>query len=525
MPQPLIWQDLNLRVISFSKMRRFFSSLLVLSALTSPVFAQDDVADVLGLTPDVAPASTAPVRVAPNPSAPPPIGMLVSDPAPVVKKAAAVPVAVPLHKTSMKDVLAKAYVTSPYLRAEREVLRQQYENVAQADSNKRPYITAQGGAAVTHSDLVPGGKDDYLASDASINLTQYLYRGGRTLAEVDRQLSLSSAAMAAYNALTQNAFLNVIIAAMDIQTARVTIDLTEKSREAIQRQMERSQRAFDVGELTRTDVAQSQARLAGAEADLTAAKADLADALARFRQYAGQDGNDLVIDMTTPDLPASLDAAQARGEADHPVLIAAREDEKAAAKAIDVARGALLPELYVSGTAGKSWDPSPLVDESTNAALGLRASMPLYEGGAVRSLVRQAKYSQFEKQDRVEDAQRDVRRAITTAWSDYEASKSAIAAREKQVEAAELARNGVYRERDVGTRTVLDTLNADAELLDAQVSLVRAERDETVAGYGLLAATGGFTAEKLGFFDAGAEKKHLGAARSNWFGTGAKPRE
>lgn len=509
-------------------MRKFFSALLVLSALTSPAFAQDDVADVLGLTSDAAP-----MRIAPNPSAPPPVGMLVSTPEPKVvaptkaeaPEAVAVPVAAPTYKTSMKDILAKAYIDSPYLRAEREVLRQQYENVAQADSNKRPYISANGGAAATHSDLVPGGKDDYLASDVGVNLTQYLYRGGRTLAEVDQQLRLSSAAIAAYNAITQNTFLNVITAALDIQTARATIDLTEKSREAIQRQMERSQRAFDVGELTRTDVAQSQARLAGAEADLSAAKADLADALARFRRYAGQDGANLEIDALTPELPTSLDAAQSRGQADHPALTAAREEEKAATSAIDLARGALLPEIYVSGSAGKSWDPSPLVDESMSSAVGLRASVPLYDGGAFRSLVRQAKYSQFEQQDRVEDTQRDVQRAIATAWSDHESAEAAIDARQKQVEAAELARNGVYRERDVGTRTVLDTLNADAELLDAQVSLVRAQRDETVAGYGLLAATGALTAEKLGFFDGNAEKQHLNDARSNWFGTGVKPRQ
>lgn len=521
-------------------MRKFFSSLLVLSALTAPVFAQDSTADVLGLTPDAsAPVALsprveyAPKKVAPNPSAPISSDMLVNTATPAVapKETAvssgevAVQVAPPIRTVSMKDVLAKAYIDSPYLRAEREVLRQQYENVAQADSYKRPSILAQGGASTTHSDLVPGGKDDYIASDVGVNLTQYLYRGGRTLAEVDRQLSLSSAAIAAYNAVTQNTFLNVVIAAQDIQTARATIDLTEKSREAIQRQMERSQRAFDVGELTRTDVAQSQARLAGAEADLSAAKADLANALARFRQYAGQDGSDLEMDDAALDLPTSLEAAQSRGEIDHPALMAAREDEKAAAKAIDVARGALLPEIYVAGTAGKSWDPSPLVDESTNAALGLRASVPIYDGGAFRSVVRQAKYSQFEKQDRVQDVQRDVQRAITTAWSDHEAANAAIDARAKQVEAAELARNGVYRERDVGTRTVLDTLNADAELLDAQVSLVRAKRDESVAGYGLLAATGALTAEKLGFFDGAAEKQHLNDARSNWFGTGAKPRQ
>jgi TolC family type I secretion outer membrane protein len=514
-------------------MRRLLA-FVSLIALTAPAMAADRTLDLLVLPattenpgtksipePITATSAPAPVTVVAPAAVSSPVIVPVSTPSAMP---AAAPVR-PLQKGNLRDILAHAYTDSPILRAEREVLRQQYENVTQADSFKRPTLNAQGATTWTRSDMDPGDNDDYNGYDASVTLKQYLYRGGRTLAEVEQQLRLSDAAIAAYDTITQDTFLKVITAAMDIQRDRRTIDLNEQNRTVILRQSERVGRQFEVGELTRTDVAQSQARLSDADADLVDAKADYESALARYRQYAGVDGSDLEIADVAVTIPPTLEAAKSLAEIEHPQIRAALESEKASKEAIRLASGELLPELYVAGAAGTAKNPVIGIDTDTSASIALRASMPLYEAGEVRSRVRQAKYGQFEQEERVTEAKRDVRRQVETAWNDYQAARAQITAREKQVSAARLARDGVYKEREVGTRTVIDTLDADAELLDAEVSLVQAQRDQTVAGYMLVAATGQLTAEKLGLASANSEKSYLDAARGNWFGTGARPRD
>lgn len=520
-------------------MKKFLAVLLVLTV--APAAAQDVAGDILyqpsmsSLPQPVvhapqrrsAPVETVVSEPVEEEQVPAPLGY-VDKPVDKAPATAAQPVEIKPSFTGvpLKDILATAYTSSPTLRAEREVLRQQYENVAQADSAKRPVVTADGGVAWVHSKTDPGADDSVFARDLGLSVTQYLYRGGRTLAEVEQQLRLSDAALAAYDFITQDTFLNVVTAAMDIQRDRATIELTEKNRSVIERQLQFTKRAFEVGELTRTDVAQSQARLSGAEADLVAAQADYSSALARFKQYAGQDGESMNTrgDFALP-VPASLGTAENAAQSEHPQIRVAREAEKAAQSAVAVATGALLPEVYLAGAFDQDWEPSPVIDKLSSAAVGLRASIPLYEGGLVRSQVRQAKYGVFEQRDRIEEAERAVRRFVATAWNDYQAARSRIEARREQVDAAKLARDGVYKEFEVGTRTVLDTLNADAELLNAEVGLVRAERDTVVAGYALLAATGQLTAEKLGFFSREGEKAHLNQARGNWFGTGVQGRE
>ena len=422
---------------------------------------------------------------------------------------------------SLADIMTQAYTTSPALHAEREVLRQKYEDVAIAESNRRPTLSVDGGVAAVDADTRPGGKDTFFSRDLGITGTQYLYRGGRTLAQIDQQLSLSDAAIAAYDTVTQDVFLNVVTAAMDIQRDRATIDLTEQDRAVIARSLQSAQNGFKVGELTRTDVAQAQARLSGAEAELVNARADYSSALARFKQYAGIDGTTLQIadDIQSVAVPQSLDAAQSTADTDHPTIRTAIQEEKASQSAIKLAQGQLLPDVYAQGSAGKSWDPSSLLDSEADASIGVRASVPLYDGGASRATIRQAKYQQMEKKDRIADARRTVGQQVATAWNDYQAALAQIGARTDQVNAAQIARDGVYKERQVGTRTVLDTLNADEELLDAQVGLVSAHRDAIVAAYALQAATGQLTGEKLGLFHVDSEKAVLDKTRKKWLGT------
>lgn len=426
---------------------------------------------------------------------------------------------------SLLEILKSAYADSPILRAGRESLRQQYENVAQADAYKRPSLSVSSGVTAQYADSDPGGDGGFTSTDASLSGTQYLYRGGRTLAEVDRQLNLSKAAASAYDSLVQTTMLNVLSAAMDIQRDRATITLTEKNLEVLKRQLSAAQKGFEVGSLTRTDVAQAQARVSGGEASLATVNATYAKDLARFKQYAGTDGDKLMIDMgaVMVDLPASLSAAVAQAKADHPDVRAAQAQAEAAASGIKAAKGELLPTLSLSGEVSQAWDPSLILDESRGASLGVRATMPIYDGGASRSAIRQARMSQYEKQNLVLEAQRSVEAAVEAAWNDYTAGQTAISAYKAQVDAAQQARDGVYKEHEVGLRTVIDTLDSDAELLDAQVGLVRAQHDEVIAVLNLLSSIGGLTADKLGIIEPVTGSTSINQTREDMFGTDAAP--
>ncbi|HEY8963914.1 MAG TPA: TolC family outer membrane protein [Alphaproteobacteria bacterium] len=542
-------------------MRVLLTALLVTAAWVPCACAQDQVEDFLyqpsisgGRVSMPAPEETArkealaakPTEAAPvvveETKVPEPIAQEFKAPAPTVKPQvvsseptplmddaqAPAPEAVEadLSQTSLLEVLAKSYGSSPTLRAEREKLRIQYEEVAQADALGRPLIDVDGGVGYTHSKDDPGSSDNFVTKDAGITLVQPVWTGGRISSYIQQQEKLSDAQIAAYESVAQQVFLNVVTAAMDIVRDRAVIELNEKNRELIAEQLKASKNGFEVGALTRTDVAQAQARFSEAEANVTAAHAAYQSSLARYKQYAGMDGEsaDFVHDTSNLSLPGDLSAAQTKAEQDNPEILYARRLEKAAEEAVEVAEGERTPDLNLVASAGHDWHTVAAVDESENASIGLRVGMNLYEGGAMQSRIRQAKIARYERANRVEEAQRSVTQQVTTAWNNQQAALVRINALDEQVEAATIARNGVYKEREVGTRTVLDTLDAERELLNAQVGLVQAKRDAVVADYGLLAATGQLTPSHLGMMAPEAEHGIMESVRGPFENSKTEPR-
>lgn len=464
-------------------------SLLVSAAfgfVTTPSWGGDRTDYILSQTATSGPTVDEPVAAVPAP-----VGYMPSkiDPPKVVFPDKS------MDSGAIKSVLSAAYASSPVLRAGRESLRQQYENVIQAESGYRPNISVDGGVAAAYGKTDPGGDETYVPRDIGVSATQYIYRGGRTLAEVDQQLGLSKAAESAYDSLVQETFLNIVISALDVQSTRATISLNEKNREVLSRQLSAAQRGFEVGELTRTDVAQAKARLSGADAQIVMAKAAYENARALYKRYTGQSADTLTFDSTSviPQTPASLEQAISAATTAHPAVRGAIAAVEAAQKGVDVAEAGLLPTVYLAADASQAWDPTALLDESRSASLGMRASLPLYEAGATRSQIRQAKLGVYEKENQVEEVRRAVEQAATNAWNALQSAQAAVSAFDRQVEAAQMARDGVYKEREVGIRTLLDTLDADAELLAAEVGLVKARRDVAVSAYALLASTGGLT--------------------------------
>jgi outer membrane protein/adhesin transport system outer membrane protein len=276
------------------------------------------------------------------------------------------------------------------------------------------------------------------------------------------------------------------------------LDLAINNEQVLARQLQASRDRFAVGEITRTDVSQAESRLSGATADRIEAAGNLRAARATYERVIGLAPGTLVPPGQVPGLPGSLESSISQAETGNPQVIAAVFAERAAADGIDLARSALLPQITVSARAAVDWEPTSTIDRRESASVTARISVPLYQAGAASSRVREARHSANQARIVVDDERRSAIEQAIRAWEFLTTARATIDSLNAQVTAAEIALDGVRQEALVGSRTVLDVLDAEQELLDARVALVRSQRDEVVAGYQLLAAVGQLTARDLG---------------------------
>jgi len=430
---------------------------------------------------------------------------------------------------SLNDALGVAYETNPQLDAERAALRATDEGVAEANAGWRPSVNAGGSYGTERIEVggVPGSFNDH-PLQGQVTINQPIFRGGRTFAEVSRAKALDRAGRAQLTGAEQQVLLAAVTAYMNVVRDQAIVDLNQHNVDVLQKQLDATQKQFEVGELTRTDVAQSQARLSGAQAELVTAKGQLAISRATFLQVIGRAPETLDESTPLPALPGSEDDAVNLALKQNPSLIAAQEDEHAADYGVDASVGALLPQLSVQGQYQYSRDsfstgfgsPSGAGTIRDTAILG-ELTVPIYQGGADEAGVRQAKQLHSQAQLDAVNAERQTREGVSAAWEAFQSAQSAIASNQASVKANQLAFEGVSKEQQVGSRTILDVLNAEQELLNSQVAVVGSERDAEVAAYQLLAATGGLTAKNLGLkvtlYDP-AEYYDDNAGR--WFGFG-----
>lgn len=402
---------------------------------------------------------------------------------------------------TLLSALETTYSTNPTLRAARKALRATYEQLPQAYSGWQPTVTSN--ASLTATDIAGsnfGPADGSTAKDVDVGFDQPLFRGFRTLAETSAAKSTITSQTAVLVSTEQDVLLNAVTAYMDVVRDRALLDLSLNNRDVLDKQREATQDRFDVGELTRTDVSQAKARLARADSDVITAKGTLNSSIAVFEQIIGEPPENLKEAEVALSFPGTLDEAVGLAERSNPLVIGATYAHKAAEKDADSIFGELLPSIGLFGSWNRTFDPAPgLVPEQTTKAFGVSATIPLYQAGAVRSRLRQVKHTANSRYMEILEVKRGVRQDVITAWSDWRSAQSEIRSRELQVEASRIARNGVHAEADVGTRTILDSLDADQELLDAQVALVTAQRDEVVAKFTLLSTLGLLTPETLGF--------------------------
>jgi outer membrane protein len=431
---------------------------------------------------------------------------------------------------TLNTALGLAYETNPTLDAQRAALRATDEGVAQARAGYLPVIQAQGqyGWQRYSSDLPLQANGSNSLNEhpliGQVTVTEPLFRGGKTVAEVGRAKALVRQGRAQLIDGEQQLLLSGVAAYMNVVRDTASVKLQENNVGLLKRQLDATTEQFNVGELTKTDVSQSQARLAGAQAQLTLARGQLASDRAIFEQVIGRAPEALEETPPLPALPADEDTAIAVSAKQNPGVVAAREAERAADLAIDDAVGNLSPQLsvqgqyqYDKGSVSNGLGPSALRGV---AVLG-QVTWNIYDGGADEASIRQAKELHSQAQMQIAVADRQAREQAQAAWNTYESAKAAVVSNQVQATADQTAYQGVKQEEQVGGRTILDVLNAQQELLNAQVAVVTAQRDAYVAAYQLLAATGQLTAKALGlhvkFYNP---KDHYKDDQSRWLGFG-----
>lgn len=470
---------------------------------------------------------------------------------PVADPALASPLPPPPTTTpslTLDEALAVAYETNPQLAAQQASLRATDEGVAIANGGWRPTISAGGTYAYQQYFFFPQTVTDASGNvvfgpfssisshpaQAAVTVTQPIFRGGRTIAQIGRAKALVRVGRAQLLAAEQTVLLSAATSYMDVVRDTAILRLRKHNVDVLQKQADSTQAEFNAGSLTRTDVAQAQARLAVSQSDLTAAQSQLAISNANFLQAVGRDPETLETDPALPPaLPTGVDDSVVLALKTSPALVTARENEIASDYAVDDAFGALLPTFSVQGQYGYSQGALVSPTGTLNESLGPphtadhamtvtgQLNVPIYQAGVEDATLRQAKELHAQAQLNVSVSDRQVRDAVATAWAQFESAEASIASNEAAQRANAIAFEGVSKEQQVGGRTILDVLNAEQELLNAAVAVVSAKRNAEVAAFQVLAANGTLTAKALGLkvklYDP---LEHYDDDASKWVGFG-----
>ena len=403
----------------------------------------------------------------------------------------------PAAAETLNEALAAAYTSNPTLLAQRARLRATDETLPEARSGWRPTVSADGDAGVASVDSGVGGRQDLQPLSYGLSLSQPLYRGGRTTAGVSRARNLIMAERELLRSVEQTVLLQAATAYIDVLRDTAVLQLNANSEQVLRRELNATQDRYRVGELTLTDVAQARARLAGATAGRIRAQGDLEATRAEYVRVIGKTPANLTLPPPVTGLPASLEDTLTALRDGNPDLAAARYQEQAAMDDIALAKGDMLPTLSLDGRVSHSEESSFSGSESDSASITAQLSIPLYQAGGASARVRQAKQTASERRMAVTEAERSARAQATAAWEALAVALAAEAQFEAQVEANKTALEGTREQARVGSRILLDVLNAEQELLDAQVNLVVAKRTSFVAKLVLLASVGRLTARDL----------------------------
>jgi outer membrane protein len=443
-----------------------------------------------------------------------------------------------LRAETLQGALIRAYQASPIINSGRAGLRAIDEKVPQALSGMRPRVTAdalfgserrrnvQDTIEITNSDpttlaFVKSFQTGHSAPRSAIlSFEQPLFDGFKSLNSARSAESSVFAGRERLRLVEQRVLFDAVSAYMNVLRDTAALKLQESNVAVLAEQLRQTKERFEAGQITPTDIAQAEARLANGRAQMSAARAALDASIGVYRQIVGEEPKRLApaspIDRL---LPASREEAEMIAQHEHPIVAAALHDADAADLDIKALEGDFLPKVSVVGDIYTQTD----IDGRSNRAVGAkvqgRLSMPFYEGGLTSSRVRQAKETAGQKKLDVEVSRAELIALVRANWGALQAAKAQVAAVQIQIKAAERALYGVREEAKAGQRTTLDILNAQQELLNARIALIIAQRDRVVASYAVLAATGRLSARQLGLNTGDYDPSlHFDQVKDSWGG-------
>jgi outer membrane protein len=448
----------------------------------------------------------------------------------VLRAAAVLAVVVSLPASAgaetLADALARVYQNNPQLTAQRAQLRAIDESVPQALSGYRPQVSV--GASAGYNPVrtfFPDGTSQYANLHpwmAGVTLTQPLFNGFRTGNSVRQAEMQVRSGREGLRSVEQTVLVAAVTVYMNVVADQTLVEAQRANVTFLRETLDSTQKALDAGNVTPTDVAQAQARLARGQSDLNAAEVALATDQATYAQITGAPPGRLTpaepIDRL---LPRGRDEAVAISRRENPMIVGASYDADAAEVAVKVAEGALLATVNVQASASRSVDGDTTLgsNRTDQASVIAQATVPVYDGGLAASQVRQSKETLGQVRAVLDQVRLQNDAALTIAWVTNEGAKTAVKAGEAEVKASTIALAGVQREHNAGQRTTLDVLNSEQDLIGARGRLISAQRDRVVASYTLLAAVGRLDHARIELPTAGYDPQtHYFQVRDAWFG-------
>jgi outer membrane protein len=409
----------------------------------------------------------------------------------------------PALADTIEAALVRAYQNNPQLNAQRAAVRSTDENVPQALSGYRPKValTASAGYQYTGVNSTQGGTPtDLLRTplhganaprSAGLTVTQTLFNGNQTANKTRAAESQVSGAREALRVLEQSVLLTAATIYMDYLRDAAILEVQKSNTRVLEQTLKQTQDRFNVGEVTRTDVAQSEAQLAAGRTQQLAAEATLTTTRSNFRRIIGNEPQALAPGSPVDRfLPGTLPAAVELSLTENPNVTASMFGIDVNFLQVKIAEGALLPTVTVQAAVQQSYEQAINTFSQFGASAIAQVSVPLYQGGAEYSLIRQSKENLAQQRLVLEQTRDQARANTVTAWGQLVAGKAQVSSAQAQVTASEIALNGVREEAKAGQRTTLDVLNAQQALVNARVALVTAQHDRVVASYGVLNTIG-----------------------------------
>ena len=471
----------------------------------------------------------------------------------------------PAAAETLVEALSNAYLINPVLNAERANLRATDEQVAVAKSGLRPNISASGDAAFQNqeSDIVGGNQsssvqkcdaataalepafcgflasqtnvgniESQLSSDGvthprgySVQLSQTVFQGFQNINAVRQAKATVQAGREGLRATEQTTLLNAATAYVDVVRDQAVVKLRQTNVDVLTEQLRQTKDRFNVGEVTRTDVAQAEARRSDSITQLYAAQANLKTSRATYEVVIGHPPSNLVHPPSIVHLlPSQLEDAMTLGDGQNPFILASVYQEEASLYNVAQIEGELLPEATLDVQYSQRFGLSHTLKEQQVFTVMGRVNVPLYQGGGVAARIRQAKETNNQLKKEVEDARLRIHAEVIANWAQLQATASEIQSAQDALEANRIALEGVREEEKVGQRTTLDVLNAELEYLGSQIQLVTAKRDRVVAEYALYGSVGRLDAQSLGlsvpYYDP---LEHYDRVKNKWFGLRPPP--